>query len=623
LPRGYTAKPGRFEPFPFQIEPLDLVIDERYNGMTLCWASQALGKTEVINCVLGWALEAGPGGGMMMVQPTIQMAAGWSKLKLAPLLEDLEKPVEDGERTYSTKGTNRTDSTVSLKIWPEGYLVTGGANSAAALSMFSVRYLFFDEVDRYPRSVATRGNDEGDPLTVAERRSETFSDSFSIHTSTPTTKGMSRIEAELNETDIRKWHIKCKKCKRLFVIMWNDIKWEKNRPETAWLECPHCHAKFGDKERVAMVRKGKWIATNPKVKNKPGFWANAFISLLPHKRRYKSRMHQWSSEYLEAKSKGTDSLRAFINQVLTESFEEPASPEILFNRREHFFEGDDPVLPEGVLVLTLGVDKQLDRIEAELVGWGVGEESWSLEYKIIPGDFENKAFRDRIGEWLNEKYVTANGKLLQVASACFDSGDRPESVYKFVREQMPKPVWAIKGYGGNDIPWVNRSSSVPRLVTLNVDAGKGTVYARLGITEPGPGCCHFPFDRDAEWYKQLTSERIVSYVRQGQVYKRFEISGGCRNEALDARTYSYAALLLLGRLNWKRLAAQMGVGGLDEPAPEAPEKVVPVENEIAEAHRGFVTQPPKPSPTFKTTNRPVGRRRFRPSPWGIGGIRDV
>ena len=189
---------------------------------------------------------------------------------------------------------------------------------------------------------------------------------------------MSRIEAELDETDIRKWHIRCRRCKELWVIMWKDIKWEKNRPETAWLECPHCHAKFGDKERVKMVRKGEWIPTNPRVKNKPGFWANAFISLLVHKRRYPSRLAQWASEFLEAKRKGTDSLRAFINQVLTESFEEPAekptNPEILQSRREHFFEGSEATLPEGVLVLTVGVDKQLDRIEAELVGWGEGED---------------------------------------------------------------------------------------------------------------------------------------------------------------------------------------------------------------------------------------------------------
>ena len=90
---------------------------------------------------------------------------------------------------------------------------------------------------------------------------------------------------------------------------------------------------------------------------------------------------------------------------------------------------------------------------------------------------------------------------------------------------------------------------MPRIVVLNVDAGKATVYARLGITESGAGYCHFPFERDFEWYRQLTSERIVSYVRQGQTFKRFELSGGRRNEALDARVYAYAALLLLGRVN--------------------------------------------------------------------------
>jgi phage terminase large subunit GpA-like protein len=559
---------------------MDLICDERYNSMTLCWGSQVLGKTEVLNTVLGWNIECGPGGGMMCVQPTLAMATSWAKLKLAPLLKDLEK--ETKEKSFSQKGAT-AESTVQLKIWENGFLVTGGANSPAALASFTCRITAFDEVDRYPPTVATRGNIEGDPLTVAERRSETFPDSFSIHTSTPTTAGMSRIDAEMSETDYRKWHIKCKKCKwDRWVIMFNDIRWEADRPETAWLECPRCHGRHTDKARVEMVCRGRWIVTNPGVKNKPGFWANAFITLLRCKRKYKNRLHQWAAEFLEAKRKGIDVLRAFVNQVMTETFEEPAerptAPEILFNRREHFFEGTDPKLPDGVLVLTVGADKQIDRIEAELVGWGAGEESWSLDYRVFPGDFENKKFRDTINEWLLEKYYLPNGQFLDVAAAAFDSGDRPESVYKFVRECAPRAVWAVKGHGSMDLPWMNRSRTQSRLYNLNVDVAKATIMSRLAVSEPGPGYHHFPWNRDLEWYRQLTSERLVSYTRLGQTFKRFELRGGARNEALDARVYAYAALCSLGRVAWDKIKTRLGTEPFEPIAAENKEPPDPILN---------------------------------------------
>lgn len=605
MPRGYTAKPGRFEPFPFQLEPLDLVVDGRFNSMTLCWASQVLGKTEIINCLLGYAIECGEGGGMMVIQPTLAMAAGWSKLKLAPLLKDLEREIKD--QPFTSKGA-RAESTVALKVWDNGFLVCGGANSAAGLSMFSCRFLFADEVDRYPPSVATRGNAEGDPIAIAERRTESFHDAWIVHTSTPTTRGVSRIEAELAETDARKWHVRCTKCKREWVIMWADIRWQKDKlgghqPETAWLECPHCHAHHSDEARRTMVKAGRWLATNPKVKDKPGFHANAFITLLKHKRKYRNRLHQWSSEWLEAKRKGPEMVRAFINQVLTESYEEPAekptAPEILAGRREHYFEGERPKLPEGVLILTVGADKQIDRVEAELVGWGLDEESWSIEYRVFPGDFESKRFRELVGAWLSEKYEMANGSILEVAAACFDSGDRPESVYKFCKELAPKAVYAVKGYGSMDLPWINRSKTVGRLVNLNVDAAKATIFSRLTITEPGPGYFHFPFNRDLEWFRQLTSERLVTYIRQGIKYKRFELFGGGRNEALDARVYAYAGLGLLGRINWKGVAARLGVS---LPAKEEPE---------ADRAR---TPPAAP----QATSAPASLQRAR-SVWNIRG----
>ncbi len=110
------------------------------------------------------------------------------------------------------------------------------------------------------------------------------------------------------------------------MIMWKDIRWDKgpageNLVETAHLICPKCGMRHDDSARQKMVMAGKWIATNPRVKDKPGFWANAFLCLLRGKRKYRNRLHQWAAEFLEAKHKGPEVLRTFVNTVFAESYE--------------------------------------------------------------------------------------------------------------------------------------------------------------------------------------------------------------------------------------------------------------------------------------------------------------
>ena len=44
-------------------------------------------------------------------------------------------------------------------------------------------------------------------------------------------------------------------------------------------------------------------------------------------------------------------------------------------------------VPDWVAVITMGVDVQDYRLEVETVGWGLNEESWSLDYTVIDGEF--------------------------------------------------------------------------------------------------------------------------------------------------------------------------------------------------------------------------------------------
>jgi phage terminase large subunit GpA-like protein len=92
------------------------------------------------------------------------------------------------------------------------------------------------------------------------------------------------------------------------------------------------------------------------------------------------------------------------------------------------------------------------------------------------------------------------------------------------------------------------------LFLVGVDAAKEAVYARLRKQEPGAGTCHFPLDRDAVYFEQLTAETLRTKYLKGFPQRYWWKPDGRRNEALDCRVYAYAALygLLSMGLNLNR-----------------------------------------------------------------------
>ncbi len=93
---------------------------------------------------------------------------------------------------------------------------------------------------------------------------------------------------------------------------------------------------------------------------------------------------------------------------------------------------------------------------------------------------------------------------------------------------------------------------------IGVDAAKEALYARLKITEPGPGFCHFPISDqyDLGYFEQLTAETCRVRYSKGFAQREWTKKAGARNEALDARCYAYAALqsLIAGRFRLNKQA---------------------------------------------------------------------
>ena len=255
--------------------------------------------------------------------------------------------------------------------------------------MRPIRYALLDEIDRYPASAGT----EGDPVSLAIQRTSEFAHNKKIvMASTPTIKGISRIELAWLESDQRDYFVPCPKCGEYQVLVLGDgtgpgLVWPEGKPDEAAYRCAGCRELVPNHEKARMVESGEYRAQNPSSPI-PGFRVSQLIS----------PKRSWGSiavEFLAAK-KSPETLKAFVNTVLAELWEEkhetPMDERALWNRCEPF----ESEAPDGAALITAGVDVQADRLEVEIVGWGRDEESWSIAYHVIPGDIMRNEVWDHL-----------------------------------------------------------------------------------------------------------------------------------------------------------------------------------------------------------------------------------
>jgi phage terminase large subunit GpA-like protein len=248
--------------------------------------------------------------------------------------------------------------------------------------------------------------------------------------------------------------------------------------------------------------------------------------------------------------------------VLAETWEEKGSgvdDHALMARAEDY--GTSP-LPDGALLLTTGVDVQPNRLELEVVGWGLGEESWSIDYKVILGDPNEPLVWQQLDNYLATEYQHPCGVRLRPARTFIDTGgSNTIAVYDYVRDRSGSGIFGIKGKGGDGLPPVgtptkNNIGKIT-LVPLGTFAIKDTVFGRLRIDSPGPGYCHFPKRYAADYYQQLTAETVKTKYRKGFAERSWEKkSNDARNEAFDCRCYATAAMLSMG-VNFEQLSEVM------------------------------------------------------------------
>jgi phage terminase large subunit GpA-like protein len=491
------------------------------------------GGTEAGLNAIGYWIAHAPGL-ILSVWPSIDMVRRNSRTRIDPLLAGTPELRARCAPSRSKDPIN----TVALKEFAGGALVMTGANSATGLRSTPARYLVLDEVDAFPHDA----DGEGDPVALAIQRTVTFRGRRKIFLiSTPTEAGTSRIERAYNESDQRKFFVPCLHCGAMQIVKWASIRWPENDPRAACFACESCGGVMEERDKTAMLARGEWRATSPGDGVTAGFHLSALLS----------PFETWGEVAVDflASRKDPIRLKSWTNLKLGDPFEDRDAEALdagaLMTRLEDW--GDD-ALPAGVSVITAGVDVQGDRLEWEIVGWGVGEESWSLSYDRVWGDPGRPETWDALDKELLRTFDHPRLGPMPIRSVAIDSGGHhTQVVYRFARERAQRRIWAIKGRGGAGVPvWPSRpprqrdKTFTPYIV--GVDAAKELVMARLKIAESGPGYAHFPVERDLDYFRMLTAERIIKTYRRGLLVREWRKDPGVRNEALDCRVYAHAAL---------------------------------------------------------------------------------
>lgn len=537
-----SAEPGQWSTgrAPYQQAIMDAFSDPLVETIVVMSSAQ-VGKTELLLNVIGYLIDLDPSA-VLAVQPTLEMAEAFSKDRLEPMLRDsptLRAKVRLNKRDAS--------NTIRHKSFPGGQITLAGSNSPAGLASRPIRIVLADEVDRWDVSK------EGDPLALAKKRTTTFWNRKHLVTSTPTVKGLSRIEREFLESDQRHCYLACPHCGHRHVLKWMTVKWTAGDPETAHLVCPECGCEIDEAGRAEMLRDPEWRATAA-FRGTAGF--HIWEAYSPWR-----RLADIVADFLEAK-KAPDTFQVFVNTSWGETWEEKgeqAETHVLLARRELYA----AVVPAGACCLTMGVDVQDDRLEALVIGWGPGEEAWVIDKRDIPGDPQRPEPWQGLDELLTSTFRHESGALLEIETTCVDTaGHRTQYAYDYVRRHRVQRVYGIIGRDGGDRPIVSaparKGTGTERrpvdLYTVGVDSCKALVYSRLRVTEKGAGFVHLPLEHqaksgdlmagvDEEFIAQLTAEKLVTKHKQG-VPHRIWVQTRPRNEALDMFVYAVAALRL-------------------------------------------------------------------------------
>ncbi|MEM0978428.1 MAG: phage terminase large subunit family protein [Pseudomonadota bacterium] len=517
LPSDVSSLPGKMRLWPFQREIADAIGDPAIERVTIVKPVR-VGFTSMLTACLAHHVANDPAP-ILALLPTESDCRDY-------VVSDVE-PVFGSSPALNGLLSNGERSTLLSRRFAGGSLKIVAARAPRNLRRHNVRILLCDETDGYETT------NEGDPITLAERRTLSFADRKIVLGSTPVHEASSPILRAYKQSDMRVWEVPCPKCGVFSELAWGQIEWPEGEPSKAKWRCPSCEALILERHKSEMVAKGSWRATRPEVSGHAGFRLNALTSLLAN-----ASWGKLAVEFLQAKDDPA-TLQTFVNTILAEGWSnqgQSVSELDLAARAEVF---GLQCIPNDVLALTAGVDVQNDRLETTFCGWSETGICYILAHSVIWGPWDDDGSWAELDHLLSSRWTHPLGGSIGIDATVIDAGSglHMAKVQAFCQGRSGRKLLAGKGVAGFSRPWVAPSKGRNKLWIVGVDVIKQAILDRL----QRPGLIRFSSDLGGEFYEQLTSEHLVVRYSRGQPTRRWERIPGRVAEALDATVYAHAA----------------------------------------------------------------------------------
>jgi phage terminase large subunit GpA-like protein len=523
-------------------------------------------NTDTALDILGWRQATSP-------RPSLYV--GPSKEFVSTIVED-----RISEMLANTRGL-RVDplkSTKLLKIVNGVRVRLGWGGSPSSLASDQAGDIIVDEYDKMFRAQRRAG----DPYVLALARGDTYADRKMLVTSTPeqgrvevTKDEASGLEfwkvadTEMVESRIWRrfqtgtmhhavWH--CPHCTSWFVPRMKDLMTFKGaKPGDAlrktWIVCPKSGCVIEEESRDEMNANVRFVAPGQQITS-DGFVTGDAVStdvLSVWVSGLMSPFVAWGKRKADLMTAVLTGEPEAIQGVMNSAGEcwSPVEVKQLTEDalRLKCMDYDDGQVPKQVVLVTMGVDVQGNRLVCVIRGWGAGGQSYRLKaFEIFGLTRDPKVWAELavVFDW------TFGG--LRISRCFVDAGFRPDKreagdyhkVLDFCR-RYKHVAYATRGKARQSKPILKGMEQVTaqgkadkyglETLTLDTDFFKSRWFAALD-TEPGlPMSAHFPREIEADYAKQIISEVRSDDGEWVQVYRQ--------NHYLDAESLAGAAAYML------------------------------------------------------------------------------
>jgi phage terminase large subunit GpA-like protein len=565
---------GKWVSYPYQIGPLDFMGFDDIQVVNFKKCAR-VGYTKMFLSDTCYKIEH-KRRKVVTFQPTDTDAKEFVADEVDPAIRDVPSV---GELLKCDPEKRSKFNTNTRKQFSNGsVLYIRGAKSPTNFRRLTADQVNYDELDGMDPNV---GN-EGSPLKLGDARTTTSPFRKSIRGTTPKLKINSLIEKEFQRSDmkLRRW-LKCPHCGEFFYLDKKVFDVESPaRVEIAMFHCQVCGGGVTYDQYPDLDISGRWqdddgnyydeelklfISHTGEIMRPPLSLGIEIWEAYSYHTSWEKLFAMWNIAVDEFATGAASELQTFVNVSLGEPYEKKGirvKADGVLSRLEEYQE----IIPNKVLYITMAVDVQKGharqdyrdaRLEFEIVGWGIGEESWSLDYGKIFGNPELPHVWEKLDKTIVRKFVREDGATMQISRVGVDCGYSQETVLAYTRFREKRGVVAVKGDGGLLRSFVSGVSMIgPRkdckCYVLGTNRGKDLVYSRLNLERHGHGYCHFPEGYPPEYYDGLFSEQKIIDKKNPKRFKYEVIQNGAPNEPLDVRVYNQA-LIKIANPNFEAL----------------------------------------------------------------------